>query len=389
VAGATVVFHAPDGIAYVERTTDRDGRASAPVSPGSSVTAAAVIRGFGYSLFSVLDVQPGETIPIRAGFVPEPRAIIGNLAVTLPGSAGGPSYSVYIGRCDGYRWGADAPVLVTLFEECRDPATGKLKIVAVAHPWTAGDPYLAYSVATVDVPADMKVTMPAWRTDFRDDTLALSGIPAGLVALSTSARTLDPGAEYRLWFDVEPGRVEAPPSTLEQRVRFPQVATGGSAYQLSLWRELDGAELEIRATQTPPAYRLDLSRELLPRVRDVDINVSGAAPVVWWTADGSMARAQGAMIWITTGAQWEWNVLMPSTTAPGLTLPRLPESLAAYRVPGPVAVHLVFLHLDILGGYQDLKREIGPKTYLAIDEELEGLRAFTRVESYAVRRRPR
>jgi hypothetical protein len=353
------------------------------------VTAAAVIRGFGYSLFSVLDVQPGETIPIRAGFAPEPRALIDNLAITLPGDAGGPSYSVYIGKCDGYRWGADAPVLVTLFEECRDPATGKLRIVAVAQPWTPGDAYLAYSVATVDVPADMKVTMPAWRTDFRHDTLALSGIPAGLLALNTSARIVDPGADYRLWFDVEPRRVDAPPSMLEQRVRFPQVATGGSAYQVSLWREFDGAEIEIRSTQTPPASRVDLSRELLPRVRDVSINATGPSPVVWWTADGSMARAQGAMIWITTGAQWDWNVLMPSTTAPGLTLPRLPDSLAAYRVPGPVAVHMVFLHLDVLGGYGDLKRQIGPKAYLAIDEELEGMRAFTRVESYAVRPRPR
>ncbi len=90
IANAIVFTNAADGSFHASAVTDAQGKATAEVPPGGSVSVADVTPGLEH-IETVLDVAPGETIT----FGPSARGVENEVSVSAPMVGGASGYSFY------------------------------------------------------------------------------------------------------------------------------------------------------------------------------------------------------------------------------------------------------------------------------------------------------
>lgn len=377
-----VIFYDADGFVTAETRTDGQGRATAPMRAGGAITLAVPSHITGMrELFTILGVQPGDVIPIDGGLYPDPKfATVGDAMVTVPGTvAGATLYGASIGSCSESRFSATG-IAVRVTSNCVDPDTGKLKAFATA--WRdasfGGYWYLAYGTAVAEPSATAAIAIPAWRTDWNEQTITVSGVPATAQTLSLRAGIHEPTFDYHHNLDIEPRLTTSPPSTVTAVARFPRDVARGSSLRFDVSYDDGVSWASMAALRVPTTSAVDLSRALLPRVRGLTVTSQGNGAALAWTAEGAMTRAQATVAVVYAGYR-RWTVLAPaSTTRSPLVLPRLPDSLADWRLPATgVEAELWFLGSDAFSGYDDVRNRMG----VGIEARFMWPRAFSPAET--------
>ena len=150
IVGAPVLFHDASGALVARETTGADGRASAEVEAGGSVT---VIHFADDRLTTILGVEPGDQLVF--GRSPGAGAYLGTATVELPAAGG--DYRVR-GPCLGGD-AATTTVAVQLGDGCT--ATGPL--LALSGPLEGIDGYLYDPAVTMTPGATITLAGP-WQT---------------------------------------------------------------------------------------------------------------------------------------------------------------------------------------------------------------------------------
>lgn len=333
VAGANVVFQAPDWSVLAHVLTDAQGTASATVAAGTVVTVAHPgLLWANYGLLTVVGVEPGDALVLG-----EPATVgetqDGSAAVTYPGTfAGADQYAVTLG-CTASGWAyAPDPVDVQISSTCDS------SVDAIAIAISASSGMIAWSSAT-GVPVlgpppsrTATVTLGAWRSDLGSMPVTLTNPPATATSASAYLSPRRNARRYTL-ASTAAGAPLSPPSG--ETISLP--------YARDFWTS---ARLEVAASfsygddvarylenEAPLAPRtLDLSTALPPRLSGLTLVESEAGRAAGWSRAGSDAGLDATVLWVQwvdTDDRHRWQVLMPPGRS-AFTFPELPVSLAAF-----------------------------------------------------------
>lgn len=356
VAGRDVVFQASDGSVVSHAQTAADGAAAAEVSPGGMVTIVdagdSAVRAL-----TVVGVQPGDVIDVGWGWRLQRSVLLGPVSVTAPAHAGAAVYVLQVPCAAVYTASVSAPIAMDVTSTCVD-ADGRLHLLGVARDASAFP--MAYSfVRDIDFSAHAAaVTLPAWRTDWQNVTVELTN-PPGAVSDASASLTLEPSTStlsgesvYRSWTA----------GTLSFPLQLPRGFADAVRYEV-LVSSLPGRPTERSrqavsgtwpAATIPPKLPIDATADMLPRLHTPVLEATDPArPRVTWTATGDLAGATALRVEIDWGRSFTWAIVAPVDAPLPLTVPALPDALAAFRPPGTAVtrVDVFAIEAPSLGGY--------------------------------------
>ena len=357
VAGRDVVFHAPDGSVVTHVQTGADGVAAAEVSPGGMVTVVYTESSTVRAL-TVMDVQPGDVIEVGWGWRLGRSVLLGEASVTAPGAfAGAAVYVLQIPCAAVYTGSLAAPIAMDVTSSCVD-ANGRLQLLAVVYDGSFLPKAFSF-VRDIDFGAHTAaVTLPPWRTDWQDVAVELRNPPASAsdvsasLTLRPSTSSLSGDGVSRSWTG---GALSFP-------LRLPRGFADAVSYEVNVWsipgrpgeRSRQGVFGTWPATGIPPTLSVDAAADLLPRLHTPLLDATDLArPRVTWSATGDIAGATALRVEIAWGRASTWAIVAPAGTALPLTVPALPDALAAFRPPDAATTRVDVFAIDApsLGGY--------------------------------------
>jgi hypothetical protein len=340
-AGATVFFSDATGHLITSSTTGADGKGSATVAAGSSVTCeltGGTPGSLAHLIETTFDVQPGDEIVCGLPAPVTTSSPQGTVQVTLPGVyAGAAFYSVDMGGCSSNNATA-APMSVALNTTCV-ASTNTFDALALAKDSSSGS-MLAYATSLGLTPPgagkSSNVTMPSWRTDFGVHNIAVSNAPPNAELATTFGLSHDTAA-----WNID-GSTATTSAAGGAAVSFPYPMSIGTSVSYTVQVDYPPS-LGARPTQQyivrePPSSLQDEALDFgtLPALlsRAAYVLDRHTTPVVSWAAADSLATTTGGattLVWTTPGEQWVWAAAVPSS-ATSVQFPDLPDSLAGDRV---------------------------------------------------------
>jgi hypothetical protein len=355
VVGRDVVFQTSDGSVVTHAQTGADGVASAEVSPGGMVT---VVRADGSAAraLTVMGVQPGDHLEM--GWRYTRSVLLGEASVTGPGAfAGAAVYVVQVPCAAVYTASLSAPIVMDITSTCLD-ADGRLQLLGVAHDASLVPVAFSY-VRDIDFGAHAAaVTLPAWRTDWQDVAVELRNPPEAASDVSASLRlrrstsVLQGDSVSRSWTT---GALSFP-------LRLPRGFADAVNYEVEVAsvpgrpneRSRQGLSGTWPATAIPPTLPVDATVDLLPRLHTPVLDATDPVrPTVTWSATGDIAGTTALRVEITWAASRTWAIVAPPGVPLPLTVPALPDALAAFRPPAaaPTRVEVFAIDAPSIGGY--------------------------------------
>jgi len=339
VSGATVIFSKADGTEITHATTAADGKASAMVPAGTSVTAEMAVSGTQHILETVFDTQANDDIMLGLPSTPAPvHTPVGSVQVSFTGSVtNATNYYASSGYgCSG-NGSTSAAQTYALDTACLSNG-GTYDVFALATD-SSGTP-LAYATDVALVPPGSgntaMITMPSWRTDFGNHQVAISN---GVTNSSAKIQLIPENDSS--WMQLLPdvsttlsgtsATLMAPyPKSLgtyieyNVQVFYPTTANG-MAVQL----------LKVRGIATSITNdTLDLSTLPTLLSRQVTVPSGKTTPLIELTATGPAPATAGEVVatqWSSGGIQYVWyGALSKGETA--AQFPDLPDTLMSDRV---------------------------------------------------------
>lgn len=333
-SGVKVAFVEPDGELAAEATTGADGKASASVLPGASVTAVYALAPTDHQIETILGVKPGDDLTIGSA---KDSTAAGTFTVNLIDTGGTTSYAVY-GPCGAGTFTvpqaftsnatATVPVALTFQRYC---AQTTMDLVAVRYDvdFVAADYVELKDVAftdggTVDQTAAW-TPMPLLAATYSD-------IPADVIAVSFDDRVPDLlgfGYGALLTPDAGAAAVNAPVPPAAHALVTSTIESNAHGGSQQIFDGIDG---------TKTSYALDVGASLLPWV---DAPVLDPATATITTATSGTGTGDAFRVEVsfdrpdpngggsgsgTPTDFYDWTVWSAS---PGtITLPTLPADLA-------------------------------------------------------------
>jgi hypothetical protein len=318
VAGIPVVFVDPDGKLVGRPTTDADGKASAEVLPGATVTSITPNGTNQYDLKTVLGVKPGDNITLNT---PAQGTTAGTFTVNLTARAGAVHYYVY-GPC-GAQTSADTSLTATLTIS-NDCKTDQMDLVAIAYD--ANYAVLGYvNKSGVAYSNNGSTALPTTWSGLSSFTATASNLPAEVTYANIN----------RYWPDsygYGMGGGGAPTNNaVSVTVSGPSAA---SALVATNVRDSQGLEQEIRQVNAgnSTSYNLDVSNNLLKWVASpmLDVTTGKVTIAATGTSHGTPDLFATDVIYNRVDAQqvttyFSWHIYGPDVT--DLTLPTLPPEV--------------------------------------------------------------
>ena len=357
VAGRDVVFHAPDGSVVTHVQTGADGVAAAEVSPGGMVTIVYT-SGETVRALTVMGVEPGALVDVGWGWRIARAVLLGKVSVTAPGAfAGAAVYVLQIPCASVYTGSVAAPIAMDVTSTCVD-ANGRLQLLAVVHDGSFLPKAFSF-VRDIDFGAHTAAeTLPPWRTDWQDVAVEL-GNPPDAVSDASASLTLRPSTSSLQGDSVTRSWTGG---TLSFPLRTPRGFADAVSYEVDVWsipgrpseRSRQGVFGTWPATGIPPTLSVDAAADLLPRLHTAVLDATDPArPRVTWSATGDIAGATALRVEIAWGRASTWAIVAPAGTPLPLTVPALPDALAAFRPPDAAATRVDVFAIDApsLGGY--------------------------------------
>ena len=356
--GIDVVFHAEeDGGVLEHLVTGSAGTATRIIDRGEAVTVA-YLGAFGdRELLTFAGLVPLEdvTVEFRLGFDSPVSAVVDVSVDPFPASQ-----DFVVDHVCGLSFSGDPNGPIELRDECFTPP-GTIDIAIDANT-PDGEPLAWTSRMDLSVPASgAAVPMPAWRTDFDELTVLVTGSSAlgvpglGFVLAATVLdREVSAGNASRDFLG-EPGSFTLPRLPPGERqslltMLYVSYSIGGSWYI-----DLDPA--------FPDSVSLDMERDLKGPLTVSAPGLGGTErPIVSWSgASASGHDATAVMLWWDTGAEWnEWRIYSRPRASGTLEFPELPDALAAFRpmlTPDQASVSVNQIASSHVSGWGDFRRE--------------------------------
>ncbi len=325
LAGATVLFHGPDGILVDRVMTDADGKASAEIMPGSSLTTIRLEGEFGF-LATYYGVEPGDEIVTGSppGLSSEPET----MDVTFDDSAGS-DFAVH--HSCGISSGAASPITATLNTLCDRTNEDFLLVVR-----TDGQPTGFKAINNVPLVDEGAVVVPDDAfTGMSGFNAMLTGIPGDVTDIFADyGVTSDDGTSFL-------SSASIVPDAGTEGIVLPYPGGFGATSSLSLFvvssTGYGTQRRQSSATSAPASGGVNLTDSLLP----------------WIEGEPVFTLATGSVSFTTTGAgSWDlgqcflqyaqdnWFLYAPPE-ATTITLPEFPDDLAGLAPEGGDSVNVV------------------------------------------------
>jgi hypothetical protein len=323
LAGVPVVFVNPDGSVVAEPLTDANGKATATVLPGASVTAVYGGGTLSVQLETVRAVAPGDTIVIGplsgAGGNPS-----GTFTATVPDYAGSVFYDVY-GPCgsntaNAVGSGAPTPVTLSMQDNCQQ-TTMDLVAIAKNSDKTPDAWVEAKNVAYTD---GGNATMGSGWQPFQTLSLSFSNVAASstssiyIMNMAPDANGYQVATYGSTGTEPQTATLQVPgTATALVETDFTHNSGGG---QQQMYDVVDG---------TKTTYAVDLSTALLPYINFPTLDpASGAVTVPGATTAGDIldVNVQFSRVINTQSTNFYWEIWTPPTGS--FTLPAMPADLA-------------------------------------------------------------
>ncbi|MEO7113288.1 MAG: hypothetical protein ABI183_22805 [Polyangiaceae bacterium] len=352
VAGAVVVFYAPDGTAQPALLTNTNGMVSTTAEKGSSVTISILsiqIDGPLYDITTFTKIEPGDSLTATES---RHKKIVlndpGNVTVTSPGVVTNAAGYAYADGCDGFRLNAGGDIVLPVGSECLFNDGGTLDIFGSAN---ATDGLTLASLETSDASYSDGGTISGltW-SPITPVALPVVGAPTG------SPSSMFFAANYYLGNAI----VSAFTSTTALSGTFipPQITPPSSALLTNAISHTvlsftgSGTSFVEQDTQAPFAAGLSVNfGSLPPRVHDAVVTNDGAGKAsLSFTADGALTALDGMTsvfeltIPLADGgsANGTWTVVSPaqaSTSFPVLTSELIPAFPATLTLEDALLLH--------------------------------------------------
>jgi hypothetical protein len=356
--GVTVVFVDPDGTVVKTANTDSNGKASADVLPGASVTTVAP-RASSFQMRTMLAVKPGDDLVIGPKVID--TRVSGTFTLSWPDAPNhATTFSVY-GPCGFVGLttfnpslpGPTAPTTLSfgLQNGCR-PETGEILIWARGQNGTS----LHFNDNT-DVPLSAGGSFAManmWNGGF---TFSASYTNAASVSTITSDRIVPDG-----------GR-SAPvtmPATDNTTIGMPG-PFGVTARMVSKFAAASGAKQTVRQKLPGSAttYALNVNATLLAWLNAPTFNAAVQELQIIKLAPSAAAAAEPDLLkvsasWQRGSTQYSWEVFGPDATT--VKLPVLPEAAGAGLNPTSADVlqtTATSFEADTVAGYDAVRANAG------------------------------
>jgi hypothetical protein len=355
VPGIDVVFNDPSGAVVSHQQTNVAGAATEMLAAGSSLTIA-IANGNDRVAVTYAAVEPGDELVFE--LVPATPAAYGDVSVEFPPAVivGAASYEVRFGcttlatptpvaitgeltaNCLGSDQNIDAIALVLDasgtplgYDYVKDvPGVAGGTTAIVFDAWQQATTPLAVTLTNAPINTFAAALEGHWRVD-EVDFLGLSsgGQPTGGTITMPSAYPT--GFAERLTYNVFVGF-----GTISVPVGFAAILGGHSG--------------------TPGTVTHDLAL-LPPQISDAAADDSGGRAQLSWTAAGSLAATDGALVamaWTTGALAHQRVAVLPPDAASPFVFPALPDALMDFRPTSSSTFDVptvIFADADYIDGY--------------------------------------
>lgn len=372
-----VVFIDPDGTVVADVVSDAEGRATANVLPGASVSAVyqqlttqqsvVTTNNVHYLFISILDIKPGDDLPI--GFTDRDFSSAGTFDVTFSPPAGmtPAKYEIFT-PCGGTSATVPGTVAAPMQNSCKRDS---FDILVVAED--AAGKALAGAVATNVSLSAGAATVPAAYTGANSFAAGYTNIPAGVASISTSRSASADLNGFEVGGSCTPaaGACSIPPvqvttvsaKSVVQTSMSRMVATGAPSQSQTYIQRVGGANLN---------YALDVGTNLLPFITNVvfdpttnTITPTVEAPIT--NADEFIIDSSYSRTATTTDVNGDTVVTNTSIealavggTVGPLTFPTLPSHVGPiYFQPGDAGGTAIGFTIDASGvnGYDAARKQ--------------------------------
>jgi hypothetical protein len=383
LANQIVDFRNQDGSEIGVATTDGSGKASMVVPPFSSVTVG-VKPGTGqinfYGLTTILGVMPGDNLTFGAPPLGAQNTL-GNSTLTFGTFPGTSTYYWYNG-CSGNSSTAPpaaSPFSLTVYDTC---VTGSTVTIAVAAHNSANQ-----TIGFGTMSGTMSGTAPS-ETTTTAVSVAINAVVDHNSVTVTNTPPLTQDVQVRQLSYHGAGFYDD--QWMSQSGGGGATATFGNATGAFIDTVMTDAYLDYQSDSNnyaaeshyivygpPPkgTLALDASRNLLPRVYDVNITqpAAGGSPTISWSqaanlfADGVGVELRYSNPAFPSTTFW-WSVLFRPGTSPSVALPPLPTQLADWSPPAATSFQVWqfrAVQSPQIGGYDALRPVYN--RYLGID----------------------
>ena len=338
IPSATVLIHRATGVFERAEVTDGAGQLTATMPAGATVTVMWVSADALVTLRSVVGVQDGDSLylthPLNIPAATATPTPAGTASFTLPGTFGGASghRAGFLASCAQGFWDTVNPVSVPVYPQCR-PSTVSVTPVGFAEDSMSAK--LAFTVGAPAAPASFYGTttvLPAWRTDWTDVDIDISGLTSGRQLTGTLTQIDASGGAMlgRAFGTGSTGVVfaataEMLPLAFAESELLISYADGAGAYSTHRVRSDSGSFSPVV---------LDVTG-IFPLLSPPVIAVEGSSARIEWTAAITDADDLTVLVgWYPAGPTYfyaQWELTAPGDTQPPISLPELPAELAALR----------------------------------------------------------
>jgi hypothetical protein len=365
-----VVFHEGDGRVVSSVKSGADGKASGEVHEGGMVT---VLYGTSVRhLMTITGVEPGDELVVgeKDNDEAEPGETIAKAKVTLPGPhPKATKYAVTLGLGSTEVGDPTAahpmPVLKRfLLEKKKFPALGLAfdaqgEPAAYAFAWGALDNEPKEGGPTPDV----NVRLPAWSTDWREHSFALSNPPTGFTQGRATLGIVSGEDRFERGqreFTLDPQDASSTKPTLRFLVPRPLGETAIHRIELQS-ASGDRAVVARRVKKLPSETAVDLRKELLPHVANmITHSPSAGRPSLKWTIKGDAGAADATVLQVAWPETREhvWTIVLPPKTKTSFELPSLPDTLKEWKPDGrPVRGAVALIEATEFESYADVRKK--------------------------------
>jgi hypothetical protein len=318
LAGVPVVFVDPAGAIIAEVATDANGKASAVILPGSTVTAVYNAGTTNVQLETVLAVAPGDTITIGPQYQGQGSGS-GSFTVDVPDYPGSQSYDVYgpCGSSNGAAAGSGAlsPVVLGFSDNCTE---SKMDLVAIALN-SDHNPDAWLENANVAYTDGGSATLTGTWQPFMQWTATFTNM-TGVSLVYVNDMVPDANGYQRSGYAQPTLTLDVPgAATALVETDFTHQSGGG---QEQMYEVVDGH----KAT-----YDVDVQAALLPFIGYPTLDLSSATisiPFEPGGNDGDVLQVQAGFSRVVNDVthSYSWEIWSPPTAS--ITLPPMPSDLA-------------------------------------------------------------
>jgi hypothetical protein len=346
------VFSNPDGTLISNTTTDVNGEATETVPGDAMVTVLQTLAANDLSAFTIVRVQPGDSIVIDIASTMDPAPTTDTVDIEWPGTfTGATDYTVTDGCGEATTMDPSVDSTVTVESDCASAGSYDMvaeAIGAVTLPLIGDIPRaVAHSFVKDFVPGPGMAgtaTLPAWSDQFDTVTVTFSNVPATALAIAgdssfnidnvtydqaDTAITIN-GLGANNYDALIPMGIGATSVTTSTFITY---GAGTSVNGLSgLLQTQTGAGADIT---------YDFATDAIPAVTNGTFSSTDPArPMIDWTGNGGTVANIGAanIDWTDTGTTVTWGAVFEPGLGGPFQIPELPAALSAFE-PTAAAVY--------------------------------------------------